>query len=215
VTRRIPIFPLPGVVLLPGTLLPLHIFEPRYRAMVADALEGDRTIGMAMWRDGAEDDAGGGVTPIHEMGGAGEIVESERLDDGRYNIVLEGRFRFRVIDEAPPSPYRIARIVEVPSHPLDEAQRERVVAAAAQGFPPLARAIGLPPLPDEPLSAERLASELALRLRYTPMELQAILETDSLAERFESVMSRIREWTSRMELLAPFRRPGEIDPRVN
>jgi len=215
VTRRIPIFPLPGVVLLPGTLLPLHIFEPRYRAMVADALEGDRTIGMAMWRDGEGDESGGGVPAIHQIGGAGEIVESEKLDDGRYNIVLEGRFRYRVIDEAPPSPYRVARVVEVPSRPLEEPERERVVAAASEGFAPLARAVGLPPLPGEPLSPERLASELALRLRYTPMELQAILETDSLADRFESVMSRIREWTSRMELLAPYRRPGEMDPRVN
>ena len=216
-TRRIPIFPLPGVVLLPGTLLPLHIFEPRYREMVADALDGDRTIGMAMWRDAAEGEDGAvfGEPPIHEMGGAGEIVESEKLDDGRYNIVLEGRFRFRVLDEAPPSPYRVARVVEVPSRPLEEAERERVVAAASQGFGPLARAVGLPPLPDEPLSPERLASELALRLRYTPMELQAILETDSLAARFESVMSRIREWTARMESLAPYRRPGEIDPRMN
>jgi hypothetical protein len=216
-TRRIPIFPLPGVVLLPGTLLPLHIFEPRYRAMVADALEGDRTIGMAMWREAGEGEPGGGDSEpaIHEMGGAGEIVESEKLDDGRYNIVLEGRFRFRVIDEAPPSPYRVARVVEVPSRPLEDAERARVVAAASQSFAPLARAVGLPPLPEESLSPERLASELALRLRYTPMELQAILETDSLAGRFESVMSRIREWTSRMELLAPYRRSGEMDPRMN
>jgi hypothetical protein len=64
------------------------------------------------------------------------------------------------------------------------------------------------------MTPERLASELALRLRYTPLELQAMLETDSLAGRFETVLSRIRDWTSRVELLAPFRR-GEIDPRRN
>lgn len=181
--------------------------------MVADALEGDRTIGMAMWREGAE--AEPGEPRIHEMGGAGVIVESERLEDGRYNIVLEGRFRFRVVDESPPSPYRVARVLEVPSRPLDEGERERVVAAATQSFAPLARTVGLPPLPAEPLSPERLASELALRLRYTPIELQAILEADSLAERFETVTTRIREWTARMDLLAPFRRAGEMDPRMN
>ena len=212
-TRRIPIFPLPGVVLLPGTLLPLHIFEPRYRAMVADALETDRTIGMAMWKSGAEGDAG--EPRIHEVGGAGEIVESERLDDGRYNIVLEGRFRYRVLDEAPAAPYRIARVAEIPARPLEDAQRDRIVAAAAESFAPLARAIGLPPLPSETLAPERLASEIALRLRYAPIELQAFLETDSLAERFETLMTRIREWTARMELLAPFRGSGEIDPRMN
>ena len=212
-SRRIPIFPLPGVVLLPGTLLPLHIFEPRYRAMVADALAGDRTIGMSMWKqDPREGEAG--EPRIHEIGGAGEIVESERLEDGRYNIVLEGRFRFRVLDEAPPSPYRVARVVEVPSRPLEEEDRDRVVSAAAAAFGPLARATGLPPLPSESLSPERLASEIALRLRYTPAELQAILETDSLAERYATVLSRIMEWTARMELLAPYRQ-GEVDPRVN
>ena len=79
--RRIPLFPLPDVVLLPGTLLPLHIFEPRYRAMVADALAGDRTIGMAMIRPGRESS---GPTPkIHPVGGAGRIVEAEELSDDR------------------------------------------------------------------------------------------------------------------------------------
>ena len=212
-SRRIPIFPLPGVVLLPGTLLPLHIFEPRYRAMVADALEGERTIGMTMWAPGAESDEG--EPRIHPIGGAGEIVESERLDDGRYNIVLEARFRFRVLDEAPPAPYRVARVVEVPSRPLDPADAGRVTAEASRAFAPLARAVGLPPLPSEPMAPERLASEIALRLRYAPLELQSILETDSLADRFETVLSRIREWTARVELLAPYRRGGEIDPRVN
>jgi Lon protease-like protein len=213
VSRRIPIFPLPGVVLLPGTLLPLHIFEPRYRAMVADALDGERTIGMTMWAPGAEGEAG--EPRIHPIGGAGEIVESERLEDGRYNIVLEGRFRFRVLDEAPPAPYRIARVVEVPSRPLEPGETGRVVGEAQREFAALAGALRLPPLPSDAMTPERLASELALRLRYTPLELQAILETDSLAERFETVVSRIRDWTSRVELLAPFRRSGEIDPRMN
>jgi Lon protease-like protein len=81
VTRRIPLFPLPGVVLLPGTTLPLHIFEARYRAMVAVALAGDRTIGMAMLKPGWE--AADEDPRIYSIGGAGEIVDSEQLDDGR------------------------------------------------------------------------------------------------------------------------------------
>src|SRR5260370_32604395 len=98
-SRRIPLFPLPGVVLLPGTLLPLHIFEPRYRAMVADALAGDRTIGMAMLKRGWEESDAD--PPIRLVGGAGEIVESERLEDGRYNILLEGPFRYPVLGTTP------------------------------------------------------------------------------------------------------------------
>ena len=213
VSRRIPLFPLPGVVLMPGTMLPLHIFEPRYRAMVADALAGDRTIGMAMLYPGWE--AGGDDPRIYAVGGAGEIVESEELEDGRYNILLEGRFRYRVIEETPANPYRIARVEEVRSVPFpDPGEEQRVTRAAAALFGNVSRELELPPLPDEVFSPERLASEIALRLRYTPPELQAILETDSLASRFEALTGRMLEWKGRVRFLAPFR-PTDLDPRQN
>ena len=211
-SRRIPLFPLPGVVLLPGTILPLHIFEARYRAMVADALEGDRMIGMAMLKPGAE---GSEAPRIHVIGGAGEIIESERLEDGRYNILLEGRFRYRVLEEAPPDPYRVAHVEEIRSVPFPQPEeRDRVLNAAVSLFTELAGPLDLPPLPAESLEPERLASELAIRLRYTPAELQAILETDSLAARFETLSGRMREWIGRLHLLAPFR-PTDLDPRRN
>ncbi len=212
-SRRIPLFPLPGVVLMPGTMLPLHIFEPRYRAMVADALAGDRTIGMAMLYPGWE--AGGDDPRIYAVGGAGEIVESEELEDGRYNILLEGRFRYRVIEETPANPYRIARVEEVRSVPFpDPDEEQRVTRAAAALFGNVSRELELPPLPDEVFSPERLASEIALRLRYTPPELQAMLETDSLASRFEALTGRMLEWKGRVQFLAPFR-PTDLDPRQN
>jgi len=198
---------------MPGTMLPLHIFEPRYRAMVADALAGDRTIGMAMLYPGWE--AGGDDPRIYALGGAGEIVESEELEDGRYNILLEGRFRYRVIEETPANPYRIARVEEVRSVPFpDPGEEQRVTRAAAALFGNVSRELELPPLPDEVFSPERLASEIALRLRYTPPELQAILETDSLASRFETVTGRMLEWKGRVRFLAPFR-PADLDPRQN
>lgn len=212
-SRRIPLFPLPGVVLLPGTMLPLHIFEPRYRAMVADALQGDRTIGMAMLKPGWE--ASDEDPRIYEVGGAGEIVESEELEDGRYNILLESRFRFRVVEESPPAPYRVARVEEVRSVPFsDHAQQVRVLAAATTLFGEVARDLELPPLPSDALSAERLASEIALRLRYAPPELQTLLETDSVESRFESLVGRMLEWKGRMEFLAPYR-ARDLDPRRN
>lgn len=212
-SRTLPLFPLPGVVLLPGTLLPLHIFEDRYRAMVADALRGDRTIGMAMlkpgWEAFAED------PQIHPVGGAGEIVESEELEDGRYNILLQARFRFRVLEESPARPYRVARVEEVRSVPFaDSDQQSRASTRAVRLFGELVRDLELPPLPSETLSAERLASEIALRLRYTPQELQAILETDALAARYETLTGRMVEWKARLEFLAPFR-PEELDARRN
>jgi Lon protease-like protein len=212
-TRRIPLFPLPEVVLLPGTLLPLHIFEPRYRALVADALESDRTIGMTMLKPGA--DASAAAPPIHRVGTAGEIVDSERLPDGRYNILLEARFRFRVLDEEPPDPYRVARVEEMATASFPEpAEQERLIESAVGLFADVAGELDLPPLPGEAISPERLASEIALRLRYAPPELQALLETDSLPTRFETLRGRLLEWKSRLQFLAPFR-PKDLDPRRN
>ncbi len=89
-----PIFPLPGVVLFPGTYLPLHIFEPRYRAMTEAALDGDQVIGMVLVR-GDEDPMQSRV-PIFDVGCAGRIVETERHADGRFNLLLHGERRFRI-----------------------------------------------------------------------------------------------------------------------
>jgi len=212
-TRRIPLFPLPEVVLLPGTLLPLHIFEPRYRALVADALDADRTIGMTMLKPGA--DASAAAPPIHRVGTAGEIVDSELLPDGRYNILLEARFRFRVLDEELPGPYRVARVEEMATASFREpAEQERLIESAVGLFADVAGELDLPPLPSEAISPERLASEIALRLRYAPPELQALLETDSLPTRFETLRGRLLEWKSRLQFLAPFR-PTDLDPRRN
>ncbi|MCJ2187221.1 LON peptidase substrate-binding domain-containing protein [Novosphingobium beihaiensis] len=90
---RITIFPLPGAVLYPGLQLPLHIFEPRYRAMVSDALARDRLIGMIQPQR-AEEGA-----PLYSIGCLGRIGDVEALEDGRFNIVLEGEQRFRIVNE--------------------------------------------------------------------------------------------------------------------
>ena len=94
VTRtRVSIFPLTGAILYPGLGLPLHVFEPRYRALVKDALARDRRIGMIQPQR-AEEGA-----PLYTVGCLGKIGEVEALDDGRFNLVLEGESRFRVLRE--------------------------------------------------------------------------------------------------------------------
>jgi hypothetical protein len=98
---RVPIFPLAGALLFPRTQLPLHIFEPRYRAMVADAMAGKGLIAMIQPRDDREPPA------LFEVGCIGSIVECDQLEDGRYNIVLEGIARFHVAAEIDvTTPYR-------------------------------------------------------------------------------------------------------------
>lgn len=90
---RVSIFPLTGAMLYPGLSLPLHIFEPRYRAMVSDALARDRRIGMVQPQK-PEDGA-----PLYDVGTLGHIQEVEALPDGRFNIILVGEARFRILRE--------------------------------------------------------------------------------------------------------------------
>jgi len=104
------IFPLTGVVLFPDTLLPLHVFEPRYRKLLRDALDTDRTIGMVLVKD-VERQAGAsaaGDAAIYPVGCAGKIVAHEPLPDGRSLVILKGTVRFRIKRElATTEPYRV------------------------------------------------------------------------------------------------------------
>lgn len=105
----VPLFPLPNVVLFPEVPLPLHVFEPRYRALVTDALASHGTIGMALLKPGYQSEYHG-RPPIFPLGCSGLIVETEKLADGRYNILLQGRERFRIVEERPGAPYRLALV---------------------------------------------------------------------------------------------------------
>ena len=132
----IPVFPLPNVVLFPNVFLPLHIFEPRYRAMVTDALEGDRIIGMALLKPGFESDYEG-RPPVYEIGCAGVITHSDAMPDGRFNIVLRGLEKFRITGEDRSKPYRLAQVQGIPEdvpeihRTLLRQQRQRLEAVLA------------------------------------------------------------------------------------
>ena len=134
---RISIFPLSGAVLFPGLQLPLHIFEPRYRAMVSDALARDRRIGMIQPQRPVEG------APLYLVGCLGKIGEVEALDDGRFNIILEGEARFRVrreLDVATPFRQVEAELLEEDEDralsPVERAlfEREARRFAEAQGY---------------------------------------------------------------------------------
>jgi len=105
-SRPIPIFPLPNVVLMPRAILPLHVFEPRYRVMTRDALAGTRLIAMAVLKPCDEVQYASLDADIHPELCVGRIVREERLTDGRYNFLLQGVCRARVISEDTTRPYR-------------------------------------------------------------------------------------------------------------
>ena len=163
---------------------------------------------MALLADGA--DPAAAAAPIHTIGGAGRIVEVEKLEDGRYNMVLEGRFRYRVVSEEPPAPYRVATVEPLASIPfVRREEEERSCRIARELFESLRGPLQLPALEEGISETERLSSELAIRLRYDPAELQAILETDSIRARLAALIGRMRRWKQRVELLAPYR-PKEL-----
>lgn len=105
-TIRVPLFPLPGAILFPRSQLPLHIFEPRYREMVRDAVEGAGRIAMIQPHRLDDDNR----APLYGVGCVGDLVSLEELEDGRFNIVLLGTNRFRIVREQEPDSYRVAEV---------------------------------------------------------------------------------------------------------
>jgi len=199
--RVVPIFPLPGVLLLPGGRLPLNIFEPRYLAMVRDALAGERAIGMIQPREEAAD---AGAAKVYEIGCLGRITAFSETDDGRYLITLTGLIRFDVARELPPlegyrrvtAGYdRFRRDLESDAEDGADGEtgaidRTRLLETLgfyfeAQGIESDWEAIG-------EAGDAALVTSLAMLCPFAAPEKQALLEAMSLAER-ASAMTAIME----------------------
>jgi uncharacterized protein len=178
----IPLFPLPDVVLFPRMPMPLHIFEPRYRQMVADVLGGHRTIGMTLLRSGWEADYQG-RPPVYAMGCAGIIDECQRLEGGRYNLVLKGVARFRVVEEREGQPYRLASVEyrgDAMGEPTSlEGSRDRLLKALQDLAEGAAVFLSRPDL-----SHELFANAVCQYMDLQPVEKQSLLDCDSIAARY-------------------------------
>jgi Lon protease-like protein len=185
----LPLFPLPNVVLFPNVFLPLHIFEPRYREMVADALASDRMIGMVLLRPGWDRDYEG-RPPIYPVGCSGLLTHNERLPDGRYNIVLRGIERFRILEEDHTLSYRRAIVEPLRDRPLDGSDRTAILRQRARlesMLGPSQSNRGDPRMPTS-MSDEDLVNALAQYLDLEPLEKQALLEKPCLRTRAESLV---------------------------
>jgi uncharacterized protein len=201
----LPVFPLPNVVLFPNVFLPLHIFEPRYREMVADALAGDRIIGMVLLRPGWESDYEGRPA-VYSIGCAGLITFSEQHSDGRYNIVLRGLEKFRITGEDDSRSYRIAEVEplaeEITPEDRDIVRSERRRLEALLVPQPEGRGVDSKVPPS--MSDEDLVNTLAQYLDLEPVEKQALLEREGLVARCRSLIDLLemkvivsrRAWSS-------------------
>jgi uncharacterized protein len=180
-TKRLSIFPLTGAVLFPGMQLPLHIFEPRYRALVGDALIRDRQIAMIQPQrpvDGA---------PLYSVGCVGRIGEVQAMDDGRYNLVLEGTARFRLVRELDVTTAYRQIEAEIYAEDEDETlthaqrggfEREARHFADAQGYSVDWGSV-------ERLDDRSLINGVSQIAPFDPASKQALLEAETLTDRCE------------------------------
>jgi len=176
----LPLFPLPATALFPGLPLPLHVFEPRYKAMVKDALEGSRIVGMLLLRPGWENDYLGRPS-VFPIGCAGQIRQSETLSDGRYNLVLVGLTRFEVIEELAGGAYRQARVNALPER---EAPADLLAQARARLTEGLERAQdGASAAAQPELSDVLFVNALAQSLPLDGVEQQSLLDCAGALER--------------------------------
>lgn len=220
IPETLPIFPLPNVVFFPSTLLPLHIFEPRYRAMTQAALASNAMIVMALLDPDAELDSADNP-PVFPVACAGHIIDSKRLSDGRYDLVLSGVARVEIVEEVPSAPFRRARV-----RPLPES-REWLTAESADAE--LDRILlqfreitgGLPILISElkekrdPAAREILLNTLSLHLDVLPAIRQKLLEEGDLGNRLRRLGEVLSRCAQEKEIMTRFRAFAPDDPTVN
>lgn len=215
-----PVFPLPNVVLFPRAVLPLHIFEPRYRSMIADVLDGGQSLVIALLKPGWEADYYGNPD-VHSLGCVGRVIRHQKLPDGRYNVVLQGETKVLVDRYERRQPYRIARV-----HNVDEDRSWSAEANAASMAAQLVElyrrahqrqgtALDLEHLLSAPASPEELVNTIAMNLDAEPAVRQQLLECDRLDLRYRAVEQILRDSSRTQDFIDRVRHLRPADPRRN
>lgn len=192
----IPIFPLPNVVFFPRTFLPLHIFEPRYREMIKDALNGDRYIGMNLLQEGWEKDYYGNP-PVYPVGCMGKIVEVQTLEDGRYNIILFGLTKFIIKKQIFTKSYRQAQIEYThPEKSITESLPLHIKEMLNTTLSLYAKHTGdqgeIESLLESMEDDTYLVNTLSFSLNFTTLEKQYLLEAAALTEHCKKLIDLLQ-----------------------
>lgn len=216
----VPVFPLPGVVFFPRTSLPLHVFEPRYRAMVRDASAGSGLMAVSLLRPGWESDYEG--TPsFHEIGTIGHVEELEPMPDGRFYLRLVGLARVRFGEVVSNDPYRSARYTAIPESIPDESDPSirgaKVGLLTTHGC--LMREIserdGGGWILDESVAITEAVNGASAGLPVDPSIRQSLLEENDLARRLDRAAALLDEVLERVLRLRALRSAGEGSNGVN
>jgi len=216
----VPIFPLPDVVFFPKTYLPLHIFEDRYRAMTRKALAGNGSIAMVLLRDGWELDCRGNPA-VHPVACLGKIDSYEELKGGKYNIVLAGLHRVRLVREIQHSPYRLAHVEKLKDEHYDHGatdiirRRNRLGALFMRYVELVAERAPLRRDFAAQHSFEALVNLVAMTLSLPPEDKQLLLEIDDIAERCDCVIPALQEQVETLVLVRRFEHLKPGDPARN
>ncbi len=192
--ESVPIFPLPSVVFFPQTYLPLHIFEPRYREMVQEASIHTQCIGMALLKEGWEEQYEK-APPIYPIGCVGRIVSSHKLSDGRYNIVLQGLQRCTYEEQTVMTKYRQARLTPYAPNTSNSlaSDTRRHLEQRAQEYLTSKKAIELCDIiSSSTLTDSILVHNLSAGLDLSPFEKQFLLESDNLTQQARRLIDFIR-----------------------
>lgn len=211
-TRIIPIFPL-NVVLFPGMMLPLQIFEPRYRLMTERCLEGDRTFGVVLIEEG--DEVGGPATP-HPVGTLAEISEVEQTPDGRYMLQTVGLRRFRILRQIEGEPYAQAEIEILEEADLDAEIDTELLERAKAGIQAYVASLATLTrmrieLPTFGLSAIDWSFLIGAALQVSNDDKQEVLELDDLEARLQKLVTLLDSENEEVDsFLARARDRGDV-----
>jgi|WetSurMetagenome_2_1015567.scaffolds.fasta_scaffold110963_2 uncharacterized protein len=214
------LFPLPNVVLFPKTPVPLYIFEEKYRTMIRELLAGGKELVIGLIRSGSELNYSA-VTAVHDVACLGTIETYEELEDGKYNIVVVGVHRVRIIREIPHSPYRMVEVEKLDDgvdseHSLDVVRRQNHLGGMFARFTELATGLKHQAMDLMPqLDFESLVNMVAMTLNLDVDQKQALLEIPDLLQRCDLLIPILQQQLETLVLVRKFEHIKPENPNLN
>jgi Lon protease-like protein len=216
----VPLFPLPNVVLFPKTPMPLYIFEERYRTMVRDTLAGNKELIIALSRTGSEFNYASG-TAVHEIACLGKIDSYEELEDGKYNIVVVGVCRVRIIREVQHSPYQLVEVEKIEDTasdtlPEEAVKRQNHLGGLFAKFTELATGVKQQASELMPqMDFESLVNMVAMTLNLAIEQKQALLEINDPSQRCDVLIPILQQQLETLILVRKFEHIKPEHPHLN